>query len=250
MSEELRVLVVDDEALGRQRLRELINADDTLELVGECADGEEAINAIVDKQPDLVFLDVQMPEITGFDVIDAVGPDRMPLTIFVTAHDKFALQAFEVEALDYLMKPFDDARFRQAVDRARKRGATGQSEGLSSVVNETAHRFPDRFVVRTGKRCDIIFADDVDWFEAADNYVRLHVGAATHMMRTSISQLEKRLDPTRFMRIHRSTIVNIARIKQIEPHNQTEFMLKLGDGAELTSSRKYRAAVRGLLARG
>ena len=244
-----RVIVVDDEPLGRRRLVQLINQDPTLELVAECGDGEEAINAITTLKPDLVFLDVQMPEINAFDVIEAVGPANMPGVVFVTAFDDFALQAFDASALDYLLKPFDDARFQKAVERARASVIGRQVLALQSVVGVATQRAPERFVVRTGSRCDIVQAKDVNWFEAADNYVKLHMADTVRTMRGSISSLEQRLDPAKFMRIHRSTIVNVDRIKRVEPHNQTEFAITLACGARLTSSRSYRQNVRAFLER-
>lgn len=245
----IRVVLADDEAAGRRRLSHLIKRDATLELVAECDSGQAAVTAICELQPDLVLLDVQMPEIGGFDVIEAVGPDAMPLVVFVTAYDRFAVQAFEAHAADYLLKPFDDARFLLALSRAKQRLQLRRSQPMEGLNEAMSRRSPDRFIVRTGNRCDVIHAADIDWFEACDNYVKLHVGARSFMLRSSITTIEERLAGTAFMRIHRSTIVNVERISRIEPHNQTEFAIVLNTGVRLTSSRGYRDNVRAFMER-
>jgi two-component system LytT family response regulator len=245
----LRVVIADDEEAGRRRLSDLVRGDDSLELLAECKSGMEAVQAVIDLQPDLVLLDVQMPHIGGFDVIEAVGPEYMPAVVFVTAYDQFAVQAFEAHALDYLLKPFSDARFLVAISRARQRILERTTHDIHGLSDAVKRKFPDRLVVRKGNRCVIVEAEDVDWIEACDNYVRLHVGAQQLMMRGSVTSLAERLSPDQFMRIHRSTIVNIKRISRVEPHNQTEFGITLGSGVRLTSSRAYRDTVRAFLHR-
>jgi two-component system LytT family response regulator len=246
----IRVVIADDEEAGRRRLSHLVKEDDSFELLAECKSGMEAVQAIIDLQPDLVLLDVQMPHVSGFDVIDAVGPEFMPAVVFVTAYDQFAVQAFDAHALDYLLKPFSDDRFTVAMSRARQRIQFKETRDMDRL-SETVHRkFPQRLVVRTGNRCVVLQADEVDWMEACDNYVRLHAGTQQLMMRGSISSIAERLPPGQFMRIHRSTIVNVNRISRVEPHNQTEFAVILMNGIRLTSSRAYRDGIRAFLRRG
>ena len=246
---QISVVIADDEEAGRRRLSHLVKKDDSLQLLAECKSGMEAVQAIIELRPDLVLLDVQMPHVSGFDVIEAVGPEQMPAIVFVTAYDQFAVQAFEAHALDYLLKPYTDDRFVTAIARAKQRIQIRQARDIHALSDAVQRKFPQRLVVRTGNRCVIIQAEDVDWIEACDNYVRLHVGTQQLMMRGSITAMSERLPPDQFMRIHRSTIVNIKRISRVEPHNQTEFGITLGSGVRLTSSRGYRDAVRSFLQR-
>jgi two-component system, LytTR family, response regulator len=243
---KIKVLVVDDEPLARERLTTLLTAEPDIELVGPARDGEEAITAIHDDSPDLVFLDVQMPQMNGFDVIDAVGSDKMPLVIFVTAYDQHALKAFQVRALDYLLKPFDRERFSDALQRARKqleREETGDlGRRLLALVKDLRRDQPrsDRLVVKSGGRLFFLRADEIDWVEAAGNYVRLHVGPASHLLRETMNAIEGRLDPEKFFRIHRSRIVNMERIQELQPWLNGEYAVLLRTGTRLTLSRGYR----------
>src|SRR5512134_2376593 len=220
---KIRTLVVDDEPLARERLASLLQPLEDVELVGECRDGEEAVIAIHDLTPDLVFLDVQMPGMSGFDVIEAVGTDRMPLVVFVTAYDQHALRAFQVRALDYLLKPFDRERFTDALQRARKQlehAETGDlGRRLLALVKDLRRDQPrsDRLVVKSGGRLFFLRTDEIDWVEAAGNYVRLHVGGASHLLRETMTAMEARLDPEKFFRIHRCRIVNMDRIQELQP---------------------------------
>jgi two-component system LytT family response regulator len=242
----IRALVVDDEPLARERLRMLLSGHSWLEVAAECQTGIEAIDAITRLNPDLVFLDIQMPGASGFDVIQAIGPARMPLVIFVTAFDHYALQAFEVHALDYLLKPFDRERFDQALWRARQqleRRSSGDLERrLLELMQDLKPAAPrlERFVVKSGGRVFFVRSDEIDWIEAAGNYVKLHVGGDTHLFRETMNALEAQLDPDTFYRIHRSHIVNIERVKELQPWFNGEYVVFLRNGTRLTLSRGYR----------
>jgi two-component system LytT family response regulator len=243
---KVRVVVADDEPLARDRLKTLLAREDWVDVVAECRDGNEAITCINRLQPDLVFLDIQMPGATGFEVIDAVGPARMPLVVFVTAFDQYALRAFEVHALDYLLKPFDRERFEQALGRARQqldRRNNGDLERrlleLVQDLKPATHRL-ERFVIKSGGRVFFVRAEEIDWIEAAGNYVKLHVGDETHLFRETMNALEAQLDSDTFFRIHRSHIVNIERIKELQPWFNGEYVVFLHNGTRLTLSRGYR----------
>jgi two-component system LytT family response regulator len=252
---KIRTLVVDDEPLARERLTSLLSAEQDIEVVGQCRDGEEAVTTIVDHSPDLVFLDVQMPAMNGFEVIDAVGPERMPLVIFVTAYDQHALRAFQVRALDYVLKPFDRERFQEALQRARahiQRDETGDlGRRLLALVKDLRRDQPktDRLVVKSGGRLFFLRADEIDWIEAAGNYVRLHVGTTSHLLRETMNAIEGRLDPEKFFRIHRSRIVNMERIQEMQPWLNGEYAVLLRTGTRLTLSRGYREKLQERLAR-
>jgi two-component system LytT family response regulator len=240
-----RVLIADDEPLARERLRMLLAGETWLQIVAECQNGTEAIAAIDRLHPDLVFLDVQMPGATGFEVIEAVRPDRMPLIVFVTAFDKYALRAFDVHALDYLLKPFDRERFGQSLARARQqleRPGNGDLERRLLALVQDLRAAPrlERFVIKSGGRVFFVRADEIDWIEAAGNYVKLHVGRDAHLFRETMSTLESRLDPDTFFRIHRSHIVNIERVKELQPWFNGEYVVFLRSGTRLTLSRGYR----------
>ena len=243
---KIKTVIVDDEPLARERLATLLSAEPDIELVGQCRDGEEAVTAIQDHTPDLMFLDVQMPGMTGFDVIEAVGTDRMPLVIFVTAYDQHALRAFQVRALDYILKPFDRERFSEALQRARRhieRDETGDlGRRLLALVKDLRKDQPrsDRLVVKSGGRLFFLRMDEIDWIEAAGNYVRLHVGNTSHLLRETMNAIESRLDPERFFRIHRCRIVNVERIQEMQPWLNGEYSVVLRTGVRLTLSRGYR----------
>ncbi|HEX8719275.1 MAG TPA: LytTR family DNA-binding domain-containing protein [Pyrinomonadaceae bacterium] len=250
----MRTLIVDDMPLARRRVRSLLAGDEEIEVVGECGGGREAVAAIAGEAPDLVFLDVQMPEGGGFDVISAVGAERMPVVIFVTAYDEFALRAFEVSALDYLLKPFDESRLRAAVERAKRevaRRRAGQAdERLRSLIEHAAgrgRRYAERLAVKAGGRAVILLTEDVDWVAAAGNYVELHAGRDTHLLRERLSELERKLDPEKFVRIHRSTLVNVRRVGHLRPLSNGDHEVVLRDGTRLTSSRTHHARLMSVL---
>jgi len=243
---KIRTLIVDDEPLARERLANLLAPVEDIEIVGQCRDGDEAVTAIHDTTPDLVFLDIQMPNMSGFDVIDAVGAVGMPLVIFVTAYDQHALRAFQVRALDYLLKPFDRDRFNEALQRARKQLERDESgdigRRLLALVKDLRRDQPrtDRLVVKSGGRLFFLRADEIDWVEAAGNYVRLHVGNSSHLLRETMTSIESRLDPEKFFRIHRCRIVNMDRIQELQPWLNGEYAVVLRTGERLTLSRGYR----------
>ena len=241
-----RVLIADDEPLARERLRMLLGTEDWVEIAGECHTGADAVAAIQKLRPDLVFLDVQMPGATGFDVIQQVGVAEMPPVVFVTAYDRYALRAFDVHALDYLLKPFDRERFQQALARARQhlqRKDAGELERrLLELVQDlrSSPPRPERFVIKSGGRVFFVRAEEIDWIEAAGNYVKLHVGNEAHLLRETMNSLEAQLDPDVFYRIHRCHIVNIERVKELQPWFNGEYVVFLRSGARLTLSRGYR----------
>jgi len=241
-----RVLIVDDEPLARERIRTLLAGEPGFEIVGEAADGTAAAESIMALQPDLVFLDVQMPGADGFDVIDAVGPDKMPFVVFVTAYDRYALRAFDVHALDYLLKPFDRERFREALERAQiqiERSSGGDIERrLAAIVKDLrpAKTKTDRFVVKSGGRIFFVRTAEIDWIEAAGNYVKLHVGNDSHLIRETMNAVESKLSPDLFVRIHRCHIVNIEQVGELQPWFNGEYVVFLKNGTRLTLSRGYR----------
>jgi len=242
----IRALIVDDEPLARDRVASLLKDEPDIEIAGQCRDGHEAIEAIVKVEPDLVFLDIQMPGADGFDVIKAVGPERMPLVIFVTAYDQHALRAFEVRALDYLLKPFDRERFREALGRARAQ-IEGRETGdlgrrLLALVQDIRPGpvRTERIVVKSGGKLFFLRTDEIDWIEAAGNYAKVHVGSDSHLLRETMLSLEAKLDPDKFFRIHRSRIVNLERVKEMQPWFNGEYVVILKTGVKLTLSRGYR----------
>ena len=241
-----KVLIVDDEPLARQRILDLLKDEDDLEVVGQARNGQEAVEKIDAEKPDLVFLDVQMPEVDGFGVIRALGAENMPHVIFVTAYDQYALQAFEVNALDYLLKPFDQERFHVALSRARAQLSQKKDDALSSQIRRLLEDVKpedgtvDRLIIKSEGRIFFIKTGDIDWVEAAGNYVTLHVGGEAYLMRETMAGMEEKLDPKQFIRIHRSHIVNIESIKEIKPWFNGEYHVDLKDGMQLTLSRKYR----------
>jgi len=242
-----RTLIVDDEALARERLRQLLAEQPEIELVGECADGREAVAAIQKQSPDLIFLDIQMPELNGFEVLEAISTEPMPVIVFVTAHDKFALRAFEVHAVDYLLKPFDRERFgsalRRALQQVKHREDPARAEAQAAVLTEvqTPAKPIDRLAVKSGGRIRILRTADIVWIESAHNYVEIHEDKQSHLLRDTISAIEQKLPPDKFVRISRSTIVNIEKIKELEPLFYGEYTVTLHNGKRLTLSRRYRS---------
>ena len=273
MSRVIRTVLVDDEPLAREGLRVRLEREDDIEIVGEADDGQSAVDAILSLRPDLVFLDVQMPGFDGFEVVSRIASTHLPTIVFVTAYDRYALRAFEVHALDYVLKPIAHRRFQEALRRARheltrrERDATPSVEANgardddslaavadrlrrlldereggsgSPVVAIDGPRYAVRFTVRDGERYVLVRAADIDWAEASANYVRLHVGPRTYQMRTTMSDLERQLDPVQFTRIHRSAIVNLDRIREIRPEWHGEYEVALTTGTTLRLSRGYR----------
>lgn len=239
----IRACIVDDEPLARERIRLMVAQEPDVEVVGEAGDGTEAVELVRRAKPDLLFLDVQMPGLDGFGVLQALEADIPPAVIFVTAYDQYALQAFEVHALDYLLKPFNSRRFKKAMQRARgeltREAAPEMNERLLSLLEglRSDRRTPERIVLKSAGRVSFLKVDEVDWIEAEGNYVRLHVGAHSHLLRETMKNIEARLDPERFIRIHRSTIVNTDRIKELHPLFHGEYAVILRDGTRLTASR-------------
>ncbi|MHB1865600.1 MAG: LytR/AlgR family response regulator transcription factor [Acidobacteriaceae bacterium] len=239
----MRTVIVDDEPLARRgvalRLRKFRN----VEVVGECGDGSTAVRQILELAPDLVFLDVQMPEMDGFDVLRALPKENLPGVIFLTAYEKHAVQAFEVHALDYLLKPVDDLRFAAAIGRAQKLADSTLKSAMAARVLEILDRksenWAPRFTVQTGSRIQVVLAEDVEWIGSAGDYVELHVNGRGHLLRETMASLERRLDPSKFLRIHRSRIVQTTSIRELCPIENREFKIKLSDGSEHRSSRTY-----------
>ena len=246
------VAIVDDEPLARRGVLARLAAFPELKVVAECPDGDAAVEAIRRLAPEIVFLDVQMPGLTGFDVLKELSDTRLPVVIFLTAYDTYALRAFDVHALDYLLKPIDDERFAAAVKRALRQLSLENAESLESRLrslldDQQEGKYTERFAVKTGRRVVFVHADEIDWIEAAGDYASLHVGRKTHLVRETLQNLEKRLDPARFMRIHRSTIVAADRIHEMEALPNHEFHVRLADGTELRASRTYSSAFENLL---
>lgn len=248
----LTSLVVDDEGLARQGLRQLLERDDEVTAIYEARDGREAVEAIRTLRPDLVFLDVQMPELDAFGVIDEIGLERMPPIVFVTAHDEHAIRAFEISAIDYLLKPVTAARFERALARAKalvKTPGGGQEEILALLeAIASPHRFLKRLAVRSPGKTYFVTVSEIDWVGAAENYVELHAGEATHLLHVRMNALEQSLDPRMFLRIHRSIIVNIGRIKEMHSAMHGEYVVVMKNGVRLQSSRTYHARLKALTA--
>ncbi|WP_338868968.1 LytTR family DNA-binding domain-containing protein [Myxococcus stipitatus] len=251
MSAPIRVLIVDDEPLARERVRELLADEPDMNVIGECRDGTEAIAAIRAERPDLVLLDVQMPEPDGFGVLRAVAQEYQPAVIFITAHRDFAVQAFEANALDYLLKPFDRERFHQSLARVRERRRTGATEldselierleSLSLRLPPASEQYVKRLVAKVGWRMRFLRVEDIDYLEAEGNYVSVHQGKQSYLTRETMNALEEKLDPKDFVRVHRSLIIRLDRIEEVEPLGPGEMVLTLRDGTKLTSGRSYRA---------
>ncbi|MBZ5679664.1 MAG: LytTR family DNA-binding domain-containing protein [Acidobacteriia bacterium] len=227
---KIRTVIVDDEPLARSNLAVLLRHDPDIEIVRECGSGAEALAEIRSAKPDLVFLDVQMPECDGFDVLELLGPDLPPAVVFVTAYDQYALRAFETGALDYLLKPFDNARFDLALDRAKQR--ITRSRELPRKL--------ERLAIKGTGQVSFVKVSEIDWIEAADYYACLHVGPKSHLLRRSMSELEQELDPDVFCRIHRSSIVNLDRVRGLKLSEDGEYEVLLDNGARLRLSRRYR----------
>ncbi len=254
MSGRVRALIVDDEPLARKRIATLLADNPRILVVGESSDGSSAVNDILRLKPDLVFLDIQMPELDGFGVIGAIGADRMPAVIFITAYDDYAVRAFEVNAIDYLLKPYDPDRFAAAVDRALRHISEASPPGGENIDNLLSglrrdRRLDSRILVREGERITVVKTADIDYIESAGNYVKLHIGKRDHLVRDTMKSLEDRLPSDRFVRVHRTVIVNIERIKELRAHFHGDFDLLLTDGTRLPLSRRYRGRLEEALGR-
>jgi two-component system LytT family response regulator len=242
----IRAVIADDEALARKFIRRMLKDDSDVEIVGECGSGKEAVAMIRKQNPDLVFLDVQMPEMDGFAVLESIGVERLPEIIFATAYEQYAIRAFELHALDYLLKPFDQARFKDAIRHAKERfrserqneGRTQISALLESIKNKS--QYLDRLMIKASGRITFLSTDEINWIEADDKYVHLHTGKISPMVRQTLSAMETQLDPRKFRRIHRSAIVNVERIKELQPLFSGEHSILLQDGTKLTLSRNYK----------
>jgi two-component system, LytTR family, response regulator len=252
--EKIRALIVDDEPIAREGLRTLLSAETGIEVIGECRNGREAIKAIREQVPDLVFLDVQMPRLGGFEVIAEIGAAQMPAVVFVTAYDQYAIKAFEIDALDYLLKPFDEERFQKTLTRVKQHfqgGAVHElNERLSALLKRLDRAEPkhlERVVIKSAGRIFFVDVAEIDWIEAAGNYAQLHVGDKAHLLRETMDALAAKLPADRFLRIRRSVIVNAERIKELQPLFKGEYQIILHDGTQLTSSRRYRAQLSPLL---
>lgn len=245
----IRTILVDDEPLAREKLRGFLESEGDFQIIAECRDGAEAVSTIEREKPDLVFLDVQMPELDGFEVLDRLNRQSLPAVIFVTAYDQYALRAFEVHAVDYLLKPFDRERFAAALARVRQQHQVDEmKEKLQGLLDQRA-RYPDRMEIKTSGRVIILKLSEIDWVDAAGNYVKIHTGPETLTLRETMSRIEKRLDPGLFMRIHRSTIVNIERIRELQQQFHGDYVVVLKTGQRLTLSRSYREKMQQLLER-
>lgn len=252
-TQPLRVLIVDDEPLGRAMVRGMLQTQSGVTIIAECENGYEAIAALQSNEIDLVFLDVQMPEVDGFGVLEALSGERLPHVIFVTAYDQYAVRAFEVHAVDYLLKPFDRERFGKALQRAK----TALKQAQTNTINErilalleaqqTKPEYLERLVIKANGRVLFLSVDEIDWIEAQGNYVCLHSKKESYLLRETISGLESQLDPKKFARIHRSHIVQLDRIKELHPWSHGEYRVRLKDGTELTLSRSYRDHFQALL---
>lgn len=249
----IRTIIVDDVELARERIRILLD-DPEVEVVAECANGRDAVKAITSLRPDLVFLDVQMPQVGGFEVVEAVGVEEMPAVIFVTAYDEYALRAFEVNAVDYLLKPFDQERLNRAVARAkrvigRQTPAVEVEEALRRLLKEVRGepRYLRRIPVKSARDTALIWTEQIDWIGSAGHYLTLHVGGERHLIREQLSRLEAKLDPERFVRIHRSVIVNVDRIKSLRPLFNGDHVVVLKNGRELNLSRTHHEKLMRLL---
>ena len=252
----IRVLIVDDEPLARTGVHQLVEPLDDVTVVGEAADGPEAVRQIDEQAPDLVFLDVQMPEMTGLEVVREVGVDNMPLTIFVTAYDQYALDAFEAHALDYLLKPIEEERFAEAIERARQQLQRADAEALRDQLRGVLREYAEedeedagieRFTIRSRNRIYFVDTEDVQWIESEGDYVALHDGEEAHLVRKTMKQLEQELDPDRFLRVHRSYIVNADYIEELRPLDHGTYQLRMASGTPLKTSRGYSDNVDALL---
>jgi two-component system LytT family response regulator len=239
----LRALIVDDEPLAREGVVLRLGRFKDVEVVGECENGSSAIKKILELNPDVVFLDVQMPGMDGFEVLRALPEESLPQVIFLTAYEQYALGAFEVHALDYLLKPVDDERFDRAVERARRVGDSESkvrtAERVLQMLRQGPASYVSRFPVRVGSRIQLVFTEDIEWIQGAGNYAELHSPGRSHLLRETLNSLEQKLDPSQFLRIHRSKIVRVGCVRELQPIDNREYLVRLADGSEHRSSRSY-----------
>jgi two-component system, LytTR family, response regulator len=249
----IRTIIADDEPLARERIRTLLAEEPDIEVVAEAANGPDAVEAIQRNHPDLLFLDVQMPGLDGFGVIEQLEGGHMPSIVFVTAYDEYALQAFEVHALDYLLKPFNRTRFQKTMRRAREHVLGPANGGFNRQIVSlleslrSGRKHLDRIVIRTAGRVVFLPTDEIDWIEAAGNYVKIYAGKDHHILRETLKNLEQRLDPNDFVRVHRSTIVNVRRIRELQPLFHGDYVAILNDGTRITCSRSFSPRLDALL---
>jgi two-component system, LytTR family, response regulator len=254
MIPSMRTIIADDERLARKKLRVLLDSESGVEVVADCQNGRQTIEAVQAHKPDLLFLDVRMPDFDGFQVLSKIPAHDTPVVILTTAYDQYAIRAFEAHALDYLLKPFDGERLHRALERARAEllkshghNLTGRIVDLLAAAKPTSQEAARRIVIRTGGRIVFLNLDEVDWIEAAANYVKFNVGKDAYLLREGISKISARLDSNRFVRIHRSTIVNVDRIKELQPCDSGEYIAVLKNGKELSCSRGYRPELQRLI---
>jgi two-component system, LytTR family, response regulator len=247
MNEKITALIVDDEPLARKFIRRMLEKHPSVEIVAECGNGKEAVTSILEVKPRLVFLDVQMPEMDGFTTLETLGAAALPLVVFVTAYEQYAIRAFEIYALDYLLKPFDQSRFDKAMARVKEKFADRaqvqtEQKQITALLENVARKSPylERLVVKTGGRIIFLKTTEVDWIQADDKYAHLHTGNRSHLVRQTLGALEAQLDPQKFVRIHRSAIVNIERIKELQPMFTGEHTVVLENDTKLTLSRSYK----------
>ena len=241
----IKALIVDDEPLARDRIREMLKEHPEVEVIGEARNGQEAVDFVANQNPDLVFLDIQMPDLDGFDVLQKLDAAQLPLIIFVTAYDQYALRAFDVHAVDYLTKPFDRERFAAAVDQAKVFMKGAKESDTSRILNmleelRAGARYLERFAIKNGETVFFVRAEDVDAIEAQGNYVRLSLAGSSHLLRDTLNNIESQINPRKFVRIHRRTIVNIDRVKEVQTWARGEYRVVLCTGAHYTLSRGYR----------
>lgn len=254
----IKVAVADDEPLARERIRSMLEGRNRYSIVTECADGVATVEALTEQDIDLLFLDVQMPGLNGFQIVESMGSAPLPIVVFVTAFNDYALRAFDVSALDYLLKPFDKERFEKTLARVEERLASRERGDMSRELREflgtlstsAAPNHVSRFPVRANGEIYFVRAEDVDWIDAEGNYVALHAAGRRHLVRDTIKSLESRLDPAKFVRVHRSAIINVDRLRKLQPYFHGEYVITLQDGTTLTSSRTYSDRLRALLERG
>jgi two-component system LytT family response regulator len=255
----IRAVIADDERLARKKLSILLASEPKVEVVAECSDGRQTVTAIRSHRPDMLLLDIQMPDLNGFEVLSEIPPDEMPQVIFTSAYDQYAIRAFETHALDYLLKPFDQDRLHAAIERARAEIQKCKDQDLTNRVLELLSavksgkrpvpEFDERLAIRTNGRVVFLNLEEIQWIEAAANYVRLNTGKDSYLFREAISRISERLNPSHFVRIHRSVIVNVTRIKELIPVNSGEYVVVLHSGKELSCSRGYRANLQPLIAK-
>lgn len=250
----MRAIIADDEELARKKLSMMLESESDVQLVAECRDGTETLRALSTHKPDLLLLDIRMPDLDGFEVLSRMAGKDMPLVVFTTAYDQHAVQAFEAHALDYLLKPFDQERLHEALVRARNelltRNERDTTQRILHFLSESAARQPSasrRLIIKAGGRVVFLSFDQIDWVEAAANYVRIYVGKQSYLLRRGIGEIAERLDPLQFIRIHRSAIVNVQKIKELQPVNSGEYIVVLRDGKELSCSRGYRSGLQELI---